>query len=224
MKLLIAGSRCIEDLNLSPYIPKETSLIISGGAKGIDSLAEQYADKRGMSKTILKPRYDLYGRAAPLKRNEEMADMCDNALIFWNGKSKGTKHIIDYLNKIGKPAEVVTVDDNGYAEPLYRELTMTEYIKDLCAQRGWTYYKLALESGIPHSSLSSMMNKQEIPSMNNLIKICGGFDISLAEFFLGMEPPSDLVQEFADLWNRLDMKSKHLAITYLYGLVHKEVL
>ena len=109
MKLLIAGSRSIKDLDISSYIPTDTELIISGGANGVDTIAEEYADKKKISKLILRPRYDLYRRAAPLKRNDEMVELCDRILIFWDGVSKGTKHTIDYANKLGKPIEVITV-------------------------------------------------------------------------------------------------------------------
>ena len=61
MKLLIVGSRSITDFDLSPYIPPEVDGIISGGAGGIDSLAEQYADLHRLSKYIIRPRYVLYG-------------------------------------------------------------------------------------------------------------------------------------------------------------------
>lgn len=112
MKLLIAGSRSITDIDISPYIPAETDLILSGGASGVDALAEQYADKHKISKLILRPRYDLYRRAAPLKRNDAMVDICDRVLIFWDGVSRGTKHTIDYARKTGKPVEVITIDKN----------------------------------------------------------------------------------------------------------------
>ena len=72
MKLLVAGSRSITNFDLSPYISKEVDVIISGGADGIDFLAEQYADLHRISKYIVRPHYNLYGRAAPLKRNEKM--------------------------------------------------------------------------------------------------------------------------------------------------------
>ena len=72
MKLLVVGSRSIESFDLSKYINKEVSLIISGGAKGVDTLAEKYADKHGISKLILRPNYNLYGKAAPLLRNKQM--------------------------------------------------------------------------------------------------------------------------------------------------------
>lgn len=56
MKLLIAGSRSITNFDISPYIPPDTDLIISGGAGGVDTLAESYADKHRISKLILRPQ------------------------------------------------------------------------------------------------------------------------------------------------------------------------
>lgn len=107
MKLLIVGSRSITDFDLSPYIPTGFDTIISGGAEGIDHLAEQYADLHRLSKYIIRPRYDLYGRAAPLKRNEQMVDMADAVLVIWDGRSKGTQHILKYVKKVNKPITLV---------------------------------------------------------------------------------------------------------------------
>ena len=107
MNLLIAGSRGIENFDLSKYIEKDIDTILSGGAKGIDTLAEEYADKMRLSKIILRPRYDLYGKAAPIKRNEELVNMADKILIIWDGASKGTKSTINYAKKLNKEIEVI---------------------------------------------------------------------------------------------------------------------
>lgn len=107
MKLLIAGSREIEDFDISKYVSCDVDTILSGGAKGIDTLAEKYADKHRLSKIILKPKYELYGRAAPLKRNEELVKMADKVLVVWDGKSRGTKYTIDYAKKMNKDLEIV---------------------------------------------------------------------------------------------------------------------
>lgn len=107
MKLLIIGSRSITNFDLSAYISSDVDTVISGGANGIDSLAEKYADDYRISKYILRPRYDLYGRAAPLRRNEEMINICDAVLIIWDGHSKGTQYSIKYAKKKDKPITLI---------------------------------------------------------------------------------------------------------------------
>ena len=107
MKLLIVGSRSITNFDLSPYISADVDTVISGGAGGNDSLAEGYADTHRLSKYILRPRYNLYGRSAPLKRNEEMVDMADAVLVIWDGCSKGTQYTLKYTKKINKPITLV---------------------------------------------------------------------------------------------------------------------
>ena len=109
MKLMIAGSRSITDFDLAPYIPNGVDTIISGGAKGIDELAEKYADEHKLSKIIIRPRYDLYGKAAPIKRNREMVDIADCVLIVWDGKSRGSQSTIDYANKTNKQLILIKI-------------------------------------------------------------------------------------------------------------------
>ena len=110
MNVLIAGSRSIKKFDLSTHIPPEATTIISGGACGIDALAEEYADKKRLSKIIVRPNYALYGKAAPLKRNETMVDMADFVLIVWDGNSKGTKFTADYAKKKNKEIKMVLFD------------------------------------------------------------------------------------------------------------------
>ncbi|WP_317855159.1 hypothetical protein [Chakrabartyella piscis] len=108
MKLAVIGSRSLT-LDISPYIPENVTEIISGGAKGIDTCAEQYADAHKISKHIILPQYNRYKRGAPIKRNEEMIQLCDMVLAFWDGKSKGTESSIAYAKKIGKEVQVIMV-------------------------------------------------------------------------------------------------------------------
>ena len=110
MKLLIAGSRSIRDVDISAYVPDETELIISGGAEGVAAIAEKYADEHGLPKRIFQPRYDLYGRAAPIRRNAEMVDLADVVLAIWDGVSSGTKHTISYAKKKNKELVVLSFD------------------------------------------------------------------------------------------------------------------
>ena len=102
MKLLIAGSRGITDFDFAPYIPDGTDTIISGGAKGIDTLAEQYAEQNGLKKIIIKPEYEKYGKVAPLKRNDQIADYADEVIAFWDGESRGTMYTVKQFQRLGK--------------------------------------------------------------------------------------------------------------------------
>lgn len=107
MKLLIVGSRSITEFDLSPYISTKVDTVISGGAQGVDRLAEEYADAHHLSKYIMRPRYDLYGRAAPIKRNEQMVDMADAVLVVWDGHSKGAQATLKYAQKKNKPLTLI---------------------------------------------------------------------------------------------------------------------
>ena len=107
MKLMIVGSRSIRSFDLSPYIPPDIDTVISGGAAGIDRIAEEYADSHRLSKYIMRPQYNRYGRSAPLKRNERMVDLADAILIIWDGHSGGTQYTLKYAQKKDKPLTLV---------------------------------------------------------------------------------------------------------------------
>ena len=63
------------------------------------------------------------------------------------------------------------------------ELDPLERIKELCSERHWSYYQLSKAAGIPYSTLNTMLNKQNMPSIPTLQKLCRGFGITLSEFF-----------------------------------------
>lgn len=68
-----------------------------------------------------------------------------------------------------------------------KDFYVLDHIRKLLQERHMTVYKLAKLSGIPHSSLNSMLKGRHIPSLNNLIKICNGFDMPLSQFFEEIE-------------------------------------
>lgn len=109
MKVAIIGSRSINNADVGKRIPPDTTLIISGGAVGIDTLAEKYADKKGIEKMIIYPNYELYGKSAPLIRNKLIVDNADLVIAFWDGQSSGTAFTISYAKRRGVPCEVYMV-------------------------------------------------------------------------------------------------------------------
>lgn len=98
------------------------------------------------------------------------------------------------------------------------DIYVVNHVKELCTQRGWTLYRLAKNADMAYSALNAMIKNNHIPTMNSLIKICKGFDITVVQFFQGMEPPTDEQSEVLRLWNCLDDFSKSQAKAYLYGL------
>lgn len=99
MKIAVIGSRGLTVRNLEKYLPKETTEIVSGGAIGIDSCAREYALINKIKLTEFLPEYKKYGRYAPLKRNLKIIDYADLVLAFWDGKSRGTKYVIENCKK-----------------------------------------------------------------------------------------------------------------------------
>lgn len=99
MKLAIIGSRNLIVENFDTYIPENTTEIVSGGARGIDTCAAKYAETNGIKLTVFLPEYNLYGKSAPLKRNLSIITYSDCVLAFWDGKSRGTKFVIDNCKK-----------------------------------------------------------------------------------------------------------------------------
>ena len=106
MKIAIVGSRGIDNIDVAKYVSPDDE-IVSGGAKGVDICAANYAKEHNLKLTEFLPNYALYGRGAPIKRNYEIVDYADKVIIFWDGSSKGSLSVINYAKKIGKPYEVV---------------------------------------------------------------------------------------------------------------------
>ena len=106
MKVAVIGSRNLVVQNLGKYLPEETMEIVSGGAKGIDTCAREYALAKGLKLTEFLPDYKRYGRGAPLKRNLQIIEYADCVLAFWDGQSRGTKFVIQHCKEQNKPIRV----------------------------------------------------------------------------------------------------------------------
>lgn len=110
MKIAIVGSRNIFSVDISKYVSHDDEMV-SGGARGVDSCAAEYAKKNGLKLTEFLPRYDIYGRGAPIVRNREIVDYADRVIVFWNGYSRGALSVIKYAQRIGKECQVIICND-----------------------------------------------------------------------------------------------------------------
>ena len=112
MKIAIVGSRGFSDkdfiqgLTYKLIRDGELTEFISGGARGVDTWAQEIAEDFELKKTIFKPDWDKYGKQAGYLRNELIVKEADMVLAFWDGKSKGTKHSINLAIKAGKPLNI----------------------------------------------------------------------------------------------------------------------
>ena len=106
MRIGIVGSRYFTDLKLMMKVIKynmrdreEITQIVSGGAKGADTLAERYAEGKGIETKVFLPDWDTHGKKAGFLRNIDIVQNSDLVFAFWDGISAGTKHSIDLCKK-----------------------------------------------------------------------------------------------------------------------------
>ncbi|MGN0478920.1 MAG: SLOG family protein [Hominenteromicrobium sp.] len=122
MKVAILGSRGISNMDLDLYFPQElagrVTEVVSGGAKGMDTCARLWAQKRGYACREFLPDYRRYRRGAPLKRNQAIIDYCDCAVFYWDGESRGTKYTIGLCRKMKKLHFVYLVSGRDGEQPL----------------------------------------------------------------------------------------------------------
>lgn len=98
-------------------------------------------------------------------------------------------------------------------------------IKELCAQKGWTNYRLAKESDITYSTLNSLLrSSSSFPSIPTLRRICDGLGITLEQFFAEKEPVvvTEEQREHLLRWQRLPEADKVLAEAYIQALLDKQ--
>ena len=105
-KVIIAGGRDFSDYDLlkvkmNRILSNITDeiVVISGTARGADSLGEKYATEMGYKLEQYPANWNKYGKRAGYLRNEQMADVAHACVCFWDSKSKGTKHMIDLANE-----------------------------------------------------------------------------------------------------------------------------
>ena len=106
MKYAVVGSRTFSDY---PFMEKvlssydDITTIISGGARGADSLAKRYAEEHNLNYVEFPALWDFYGKSAGYLRNQQIVDAAKVVIAFWDGESKGTRHTIKLAETQGKP-------------------------------------------------------------------------------------------------------------------------
>ena len=116
-KVIVAGSREFTDYEklrttldrlLSRYEISEIE-IVSGGARGADTLGERYAEEKGCPVHVFPADWEQFGKAAGYRRNVQMAEYADACVAFWDGKSRGTKHMIDISKRYDLDLRVINI-------------------------------------------------------------------------------------------------------------------
>ena len=101
-RVIVAGSRTLEDYELvrktlDPILApmdKRDTVILSGTARGADKLGERYASEHGYAVVCYPADWTTHGRRAGIIRNEQMVLDATHLVAFWDGVSKGTRHMI----------------------------------------------------------------------------------------------------------------------------------
>lgn len=107
MKVIIAGSRKVEDYRLVVQAMErcgyEVTEVVCGMATGVDRLGEQWARANDISVTEMPADWNRHGRSAGPIRNRQMAEYADAAVIIWDGKSRGSRNMINEMIRKNKP-------------------------------------------------------------------------------------------------------------------------
>ena len=111
-RIIIAGGRDFNDEHLltqscDKIIGDSICEIVSGGARGADRLGEFYAMEKNLEVKRFPADWDQFGKRAGFLRNAEMADYADTLIAFWDGESRGTKHMIDLANQNGLVVHII---------------------------------------------------------------------------------------------------------------------
>ena len=117
MRVGVIGCRNIDTYDIQEiisYIPKQCSEIVSGGAQGIDQMAREIAKTLSVPITEFLPDYQKYGRAAPVRRNQQIVDYSDLIIAVWDGESKGTRDALLRALKSGKAIKPIIVGGSDF--------------------------------------------------------------------------------------------------------------
>ena len=107
MKVMVVGGEDVRKFNIAAYMPKNAEMLITGGGKGVEAIAEAYADQQGLSKLILRSHK---GGEDAQRQSMKMVELADEIIVVRSEKNRECVYAIDYAYKSGKPLTILTVD------------------------------------------------------------------------------------------------------------------
>ncbi len=118
-RIVVAGCRDYYNYNeakefinhcLKSFNAEDTFVFLSGNCRGADQLGERFAEETGLSVELYPAEWKKHGKAAGPIRNKKMVAACDAVICFWDGKSKGTRSLIQYAKEMQKPLAIKMVE------------------------------------------------------------------------------------------------------------------
>lgn len=119
-RMIVAGGRDYSNQNIVNYYINRVKdvcdsrglnlVIVCGMATGADTLGRNYAISNGLEVLEFPADWNKYGKSAGYVRNKEMGDVADSAIVFWDGRSKGSKLMIDIMHELKKPVVAISYD------------------------------------------------------------------------------------------------------------------
>ena len=118
--MIVAGGRDYSNQNIVNYYIDRVKdvcdsrglnlVIVCGMATGADTLGRNYAISNGLEVLEFPANWNRYGKSAGYIRNKEMGDVADSAIVFWDGRSKGSKLMIDIMHELKKPVVAISYE------------------------------------------------------------------------------------------------------------------
>ena len=112
--LAIVGSRSYPNLEqVREFVRSlpDSTVVLSGGAAGVDHVAVKEAKACGLATVVIRPAYEMHGKEALLIRDKAIAEQCDSLVAFWDGTSTGTAHVMRCAKRLGKSVRALTPRD-----------------------------------------------------------------------------------------------------------------
>lgn len=119
-RIVVAGCRDFENYDIArevilqcikQFATDDELVFVSGGCKGADTLGERFALEFGYKIECYSAEWEKYGRSAGPMRNKKMAEISDFVICFWDGKSRGTKSMIEYSKKYNKNIKIYYINE-----------------------------------------------------------------------------------------------------------------